>query len=92
MIGHVFKYEIPLIAAVIELQIPDNYAICDINNQGDSIFIWALVDVHAPLVINKFKIFGTGHKIDDVEGLYFLKTVHMPNGLVWHIFSIEDKE
>ena len=88
MIGHVFKYEIPLTDELIEIEMPDNCAICEINHQGDSLFIWALVDIHAPLFTNKFKIFGTGHKIDDVEGMYFLKTVHMPNGLVWHVFAL----
>lgn len=88
MIGHVFKYEIPLTDELIEIEMPDNYAICDVNNQDDSIYIWAMVDIHAPLFKNKFKIFGTAHKIDDVEGLYFLKTVHMPNGLVWHVFAL----
>lgn len=91
MIGHVFKYPINFqneTGKVIELNLPNNFAICDINHQDDCIFLWAMVDVHAPLEPYQFVVHGTGWKIDDVENLFFLKTVHMPNGLVWHVFAV----
>lgn len=93
MIGHVFKYPINFpneAGKVIELNLPNNFAICDINHQDDCIFLWAMVDIHAPLEPYQFVVHGTGWKIDDVENLFFLKTVHMPNGLVWHVFAVQE--
>lgn len=92
MVGHVFKYQIPLKEGISELQMPSKWAICDVNHQEGQIFIWAMVDIHAPLKTYKFMIHGTGWKIDDVENLYFLKTVHMPDGLVWHVFAVQEED
>lgn len=88
MIGHVFKYEIPIADGILEVDMPDNCKICEVNCQGESLFIWAIVDIHAPFYTNKFMVFGTGHKIDNAEKLRFIKTVHMPSGLVWHVFAV----
>lgn len=92
MIKHVFKYPINFAdeaGKVIEIQMPVGSAICEVNHQDDCIFLWALVDTHAPLEPHKFVVHGTGWKIDDAENLLFLKTVHMPSGLVWHVFMVK---
>ena len=85
---HIFKYEIPITDEVIAMELPDNYALCDIQTQDDKIYMWCVVDVHANLVKRHFKIVGTGHQITEIEIMYFLRTVQMPNGLVWHIFEV----
>ena len=90
MIGHVFKYPINKIGEVVEIQLPSNWAICDINHQDNEFYIWAMVDIHAPLKTERFIIHGTGWKIDDIENHFFLKTVHMPNGTVWHVFAVQE--
>lgn len=92
MIAHIFKYELPITDEVITLKLPEKYAICDIQNQNGTLCIWCTVDVHKPLIDVKFKIFGTGHQIIDIENLYYLKTVQMNDGLVWHVFVLEDEE
>jgi hypothetical protein len=89
MIGHVFKYEIPVKDEIIEIQLPEHYKFCDIQAQGDGIFMWCMVDIHAPLITKRFRVFGTGHKIFNAENHLFIKTVqlnHMP--LVFHIFEV----
>jgi len=92
MIGHIFKYPIPDIGKVVEIELPEGYAICDINQQGGDLFLWAMVDTHAPLETIKFVVHGTGWKIDDAENLFFLQTVHMPSGLVWHVFTVIEED
>jgi hypothetical protein len=87
MSTHIFKYEIHITDAVSCIELPVNSKICDINNQGNEIFIWCLIDIHAEWEKRYFKIIGTGHQIKTCEHLHFLKTVHMPNSLVWHIFE-----
>lgn len=89
MIGHIFKYEIPITDEIVCMELPDKYGLCDIQNQGDKIYMWAVIDTHAPLIKRYFKVIGTGHQITGIEHLYFLRTIAMPNGLVWHIFEVE---
>ena len=88
MDAHIYKYEIPLTDEIIEIEIPDNYALCDVGQQDGKIFMWCVVDVHANLVKRYFKIVGTGHKIQRIDSLSFLRTIQMPNGLVWHLFEL----
>ena len=92
MNGHIFKYEIPITDEIISMELPESYGLCDVQNQGDKIYMWAVIDIHAKLVTRHFKIVGTGHQIMDIEHLYFLRTVVMPNGLVWHIFEVNHNE
>jgi hypothetical protein len=92
MIGHIFKYKIQKIGEIVEIEMPVNAKICDINCQGNELFLWAMVDIHAPLEKTRFVVYGTGWKIDNAENLYFIKTVHTPDGFVWHVFSVIDDE
>ena len=92
MIGHIFKYKISGFGRIVEIELPQGYVIFDINQQGSGLFLWALIDIHAPMKTVKFVVHGTGWKIDDVENLFFLQTVHMPSGLVWHVFSVIEDE
>lgn len=89
MIGHIFKYELPVIGERFELNLPKDCAICDIQPQGESICMWAMVDIHAELETHAYMIVGTGWKLDDAENMYYVKTVVMPSGLVWHVFEVK---
>ncbi|CAB4151653.1 hypothetical protein UFOVP685_56 [uncultured Caudovirales phage] len=88
MEGYIFKYEIPITDEIIAMEIPDNYALCHVGQQDGKLFMWCAVDIHAKLVKRRFKIVGTGHKIVGIESLFFLRTIQMPNGLVWHLFEV----
>lgn len=88
MLGHIFKYELPIIGEVFELKLPKDCTICDIQLQENVICLWAIVDTHAEFITHKFLIVGTGWKIDDVELLNYMKTIQMPNGLVYHVFQL----
>ncbi len=90
MIGHIFKYEIPITDEIVCMELPDKYGLCDIQNQGDKIYMWAVIDIRIKKIKRYFKIVGTGHLITDIENLYFLRTLVMPNGLVWHIFEVNE--
>ena len=78
----------PIIGEVFELKLPKDCAICDIQAQGNMICLWALIDCDAELVTRKFHIVGTGWNIDNVELMFYLKTVQMPNSLVYHVFEV----
>ena len=88
MNAHIFKYEIPLTDEVFAMELPANYSLCEVGQQNGTLFMWCVVDIHATLVKRYFKIVGTGHQIVGIEDLFFLRTIQMPNGLVWHMFEV----
>ena len=91
MNNYVFKYHIPITNQIIELEIPYDAEYCDIQSIDDEIFIWFIIDSHEERKIKKhFKIFGTGHPIGDADNYFYLKTVQMPNKLVWHVFEMNE--
>lgn len=84
----IYKYSLPIQDGVITVKLPKNSHICDMNNQGDELFIWVAQSEGAELEDRYFRIFGTGHQIDNMDKMRFYKTQHMPNGLVWHLFEL----
>jgi hypothetical protein len=89
MSQYIYKYKLPLTDTLIELEFPMRHSYCDIQLQGDDICIWLIVfDENESLIKKRFKIFGTGQKLDDLIEFFYLKTVQMPNGLVWHVFEV----
>jgi len=90
---HIFKYQLADIydlGKIIEIEMPADCLGCDVNYQGNIVYMWALVDPDSPLVKRRFVIHGTGWRIDNSDDLRFIKTVHMPSGLVWHVFIVEE--
>lgn len=84
----IYKYEIPRTGTICEIELPLGYQIIHAGPQGDRIFIWALVDSEARKATEKFRIFGTGWDLPFDETLHFIKTIQLPNGLVWHLFMV----
>lgn len=59
------------------------------QNRNDELFIWALVDVKAPIETRKFAIIGTGHPIDPEMNLKYIGAVHNFRGVfVFHLFEV----
>lgn len=84
----IYKYELPITDGLITIKLPKQSHICDMNYQGDQIFFWVAQNRKAELEERYFRIWGTGHDIENMEKYRFYKTLHMPNGLVWHIFEL----
>lgn len=74
----------------MQIDLPKGYAICDVNYKNGGIYLWALIDIHAPLEKRNFVIYGTGWQINNANELSFLKTIHMPGGFVWHVFEVNE--
>lgn len=55
--------------------------------QGGTLCVWAEVNPNARQYAEQLHIFGTGHPMPDGgwEG-EFISTVHLPDGLVFHIY------
>jgi len=60
----------------------------DVQAQGGTPCLWALVDPHAPQVERLFLVYGTGHDVPDDPGMYY-GTIHFHSTppLVFHVFE-----
>lgn len=55
----------------------------------ESIDMWALVDLAAPMEKRRFRVAGTGHPLTAANNLTFLGTVQIARGrLVFHVFEV----
>jgi len=81
----IYKYRlIPYVA----IQMPKGSKIISIaEQQAGEVFIWAQVDTTQPLEERNFIFFTTGIAIESEELLDFYGTVHLRNGLVFHVFE-----
>lgn len=84
----VYKYMLGQVSAI---KMPKGAQILTVKEQGDEIFLWALVDPLAESEQRNFVVFGTGHEIYDYaeDGMKYLGTVHLDSGrLVFHVFEL----
>lgn len=72
------------------VQMPKGAKPIHVNHQGASM-VWAIVDDSRSTIVHEFNIVGTGWDLEDVKGNY-IGTVHEPNGFVWHVFYVGEKE
>ncbi len=73
--------------------------VLDVQTQGTDanagystpIYIWALVDTEMPKVSRKFRVYGTGHPVLDIEqdSAVHVGTVQLHGGtLMFHVFDL----
>lgn len=72
------------------IKMPVGTEILSIQNQHDSLCIWALVDTQqSQFQLRTFRIYGTGHPIEVMNGHDYIGSVQFDGGfLVWHVFEI----
>lgn len=83
----VYKYEVPWCEAI---DMPSGAKILSVHGQHNKVCLWALVDPNSPHIHRRFKVFGTGHPIENdlAERLSFVGTVHLEDvALVLHVFE-----
>lgn len=81
----IYKYGIEERGCQI-VKMHSDYNILDMSIQDEKIFLWAIVDTEKPIVDVQIEMFGTGHTIDNLEGLKYIRTVHW-SPFVWHFFE-----
>jgi hypothetical protein len=88
----IFKFQLEITdRQVIEMQ--KEARILSLQNQNDTLTLWALVDPEKPKVKRYFQVFGTGHLIQDEIGDYLgtVQTKSNNTDLVWHVFIVPEK-
>lgn len=86
----IFKYLIAITDRQ-DIKIPKGGKILSVQYQYPNTCVWVMVDELQPKESRSFEVFGTGHIIEPNETRQFLGTIQQPNGLVFHIFEIENK-
>ena len=84
----VFKYEID-VTGNIAIEMPREAQILTVQDQYHKPCIWALVDPDNEKETRNFRIFGTGHSIEE-ENLCYIDTFQRAGGaFVWHLFEVK---
>ena len=85
----VWKFELPAFTGMpTQIDMPKNAEILHVDEQRGGPFIWALVDVDAPLVNRSFAVFGTGQIVAE-NPMRHLGTVKLNNGnFILHVFEL----
>lgn len=85
----VWKFEIRLLDHPVAIDMPVDAQILSVQNQDETIYMWALCSTDAPTVARVFRVVGTGHEhADDGFGLYVGTTLMLSGTLVWHVFEV----
>ncbi len=83
----IWKYPF-VVGDEVLIRIPRDARLLDVQMQDGTPCLWALVDTEARTEVRSFRIFGTGHPFDAVDGSY-VGTFQQVNGqLVWHLFEV----
>jgi hypothetical protein len=84
----IYKYKLDLKAGQV-IPMPINAEIIAVKNQDDDLCMWAIIDTDCEVrPTYRIEIYGTGHPMEQGVNRTFLGTCVMPNGLVWHVFSV----
>ena len=85
--NRVFKYQFE-ITDKVTIQMSKGAKVISVQMQKEVPTMWAVVDDTQPMEPVKFRIFGTGHNIENIESLEFVGTIQVFGGnLVFHVFK-----
>lgn len=83
----IFKYVFD-IGDYIKIAMPVGAKILHVAMQQGDPCLWALVNPDHSVETRQFRIFGTGHPIDEPESLVHIATFQQPP-FVWHLFEVK---
>jgi hypothetical protein len=79
----IYKYPFPIHDS-FTLEVPDNFKILKVEVQHYTPCIWMMVAVDRPKITIKFRLYGTGHKVES-DWDDHVATFQQGN-FVWHLF------
>ena len=87
----IHKYQIPL-EGTFKLHLPKEAVILSFQCQDGVSTIWAMVETAHINEERKFRLYGTGHPIENIPkdaGLHYIGTAQEGSGFtrVWHLFE-----
>lgn len=82
-------YKYTLKAGVTTLNMPQGAQVLTVQTQNENACLWALLDPSKPTEVRTFHMYGTGHRIDNLN-LVYIGTFQLEHGvLVFHVFEQE---
>jgi len=82
----IWKYQLDM-AHKTTIEMPVGATVLQVQNQGDQMTLWAIVDTESPMEERTFHVVGTGGPFPYVTGgLVYCGTVQA-RGYVWHVFE-----
>lgn len=80
-----------------QVKMPEFAKILSVGHQGDPSepLLWAEVDPENATVTRYFQIKGTGHELDEQDGIerHFVGTINFhPTALVWHVYEVSSRD
>ena len=88
----IWKFAMPF-DDVATVMIPQGATMLSVGVQDEMPMIWAVVDSEAPLTARRFRVAGTGHRLDLESTVQFIGTIQLENGrFIFHIFEMLTNE
>lgn len=87
----IYKYPIQPVP-MQELLIPSEHRILKVAIRNNQLYLWALVDTSAPIIMRGIFIYDTGIEIGlAYDQLEHIDTIFVGDGLVKHIFMVNEE-
>lgn len=84
----IWKYEIT-VTGPFHLDMPRGASVISFQAQGSNLFVWALVEPHAPPVPMYFALLTTGEEFETKEPMRHIGSAQLSHGeLVFHLYQI----
>lgn len=87
----IWKFDVP-VADRLLIQMPEGAKVLCVQVQNETPCIWAKVDpgTKVPVEVREFRVYGTGHNIDESEALEYVGTFQLLGGsFVGHLFEVK---
>lgn len=83
----IWKFPLSIAPGSQSIMMPAGSAVLCVQVQHEVPWIWVEVDPEARLIRRRFRVYGTGHPIDE-EGLGYVGTFQVEGGeFVFHLFT-----
>jgi hypothetical protein len=87
-----YRVEPPMEGTLVNIEMPADSLVLDIQVQGRDPVLWAVVDPELPKEVRTFAIFATGIDIPEFHKLAHVKTFQLVDAfrgsLVFHVFEV----
>lgn len=83
---YIYKHRVPLNDAWVEIELHRTAQIVFVGAQEhDAIVFWTEEETSRPKYARRFRVFGTGHPIEDADAVY--RGTVQAGIYVWHLFE-----
>jgi len=85
----IYKYPLENTSGKYAISMPSEAEILYINAQRNVPCIWAMVDTEKPIETRQFRLYGTGHPVEEND-LFHHGSFFMQEGrFVFHLFEVQ---